>query len=78
MAKIVPVQELQPAFDNAMAYLHRKLAHQYPTDTISMGKAANYFREEFDCYALWDQTWSWDVVGFKNDEQHMMFVLKWS
>lgn len=78
MAKLVPVADLQPAFSNAMDHLHRKLMHSHPHETITMGVAANHFKEEFDCYAMWDQAWNWDVVGFKNDEQHLMFVLKWS
>lgn len=75
MAKLVPVQDLQPAFNNAIAYLNREMRQN---EIVSMGQLANRFKEEFDCYAMWDQAWNWDVVGFKNDEQHMMFVLKWS
>lgn len=78
MAKLVPVSELQPAFSNAMDYLYRKLSQGHPNEVFAMGKTANRFKEEFDCYAMWDQDWNWDVVGFKNDEQHVMFVLKWS
>lgn len=78
MSKLVPVQELQPAFDNAVEYLHRKLAHAYPSELMTVGNFARHFKEEFDCYALWDSNFNWDVVGFQNEEQHMMFVLKWS
>lgn len=79
MAKMVPVHELQPAFDNAIRHIHNRLSQARPRRHLSsMGQVANEFKAEFDCYALWDQNWAWETVGFKDDEQHMMFVLKWS
>ena len=45
MAKLVPVQDLQPAFNNAIAYLNREMRQN---EIVSMGQLANRFKEEFD------------------------------
>jgi hypothetical protein len=78
MAKIVPVEELQPAFKNAMAHLHHECARRHPNEAITIGSTINYFKEEFDCYLFHGNNFDWESVGFKNDEQQLMFMLKWS
>ena len=78
MAKIVPVEELQPAFKNAMVHLYHECARRHPTETISIGSTIRHFKEEFDCYLFHDKNFDWESVGFKNDEHQLMFLLKWS
>lgn len=78
MSRIVSIDELQPAFDNAMDHLYRRMGETFSKDRITVGETVRFFNREFDCYLMHDSNWDWDVVGFKNDEQHLMFVLKWS
>lgn len=75
---MVSVDQLQPAFDNAMVHLYLKMKKTYSPDRITVGNTVREFKQEFDCYLIHGKDWEWDIVGFKNDEQHMMFVLKWS
>lgn len=78
MAKLVPVNKLQPAFDNAMDHLYLKMKQTYSSDRITVGNTMNEFKQEFGCYLMHGQDWEWDVVGFKNEEQMTWFMLKWS
>ena len=78
MAKIVPINQLQPAFDNAMVHLHLKMKQTYSSDRITVGNTINEFKKEFDCYVLLGKDWEWDVVGFKDEQQMSWFILKWS
>lgn len=78
MAKIVPVIELQPAFDNAMDYLHNRMQQTYSSDKITVGNTIKEFKQEFDCYLMLNKDWDWDVVGFKDEKQMSWFILKWS
>lgn len=72
MAKIVLVEDLQPAFDNAMDQLVRE------TDTKTVGDALRKWKEYYDCYLIHDSDFVWESVGFRNDEQFAWFVLKYS
>lgn len=72
MAIIIPVDQLQPAFRNA-------LDHLYGNGQLStVGQTVREWRTHFDCYLLHDKEWNWEAVGFKNEQQHTMFILKWS
>ncbi len=73
MAKIVPVEELQPAFEHAMTNIMRS---DDKTHTIGHMMAA--WKKHYDCYLLHDKEFGWESVGFKNEEQQLMFMLKWS
>ena len=72
MAKIVPIEELQPAFENAMWNMLRE------TDANSVSEVIKEWHKTYNCYLLHDSDFNWESVGFKNDEQELMFVLKWS
>ena len=78
MAKMVPVDQLYPAFDNAMVHLYLKMKQTYSSDKITVGNTLKEFKQEFDCYLMHGQDWEWDAVGFKNEEQLSWFILKWS
>jgi hypothetical protein len=78
MAKIVPIEELQPAFKHAMDHLYHQCVRIRPNEPISIGSTIRYFQEEFDCYLMHDTMYNWESVGFKNEEQQLMFMLKWS
>ena len=78
MAKLIPVNQLQPAFDNAMDHLYRVMKQTYSSDRITVGATMNEFKKEFNCYLMHGQDWEWDVVGFKDEEQFTWFMLKWS
>lgn len=78
MARMVSVDQLQPAFDNAMDHLYRRMSETFSSDRITVGATVREFNKEFDCYLMHDSDFEWDVVGFKNDEQQLMFMLKWS
>ena len=78
MAKLVPVEQLQPAFKHAMQHLYHQCVRMRPNEIISIGSTARHFKEEFDCYLIHGKDFDWESVGFKNDKQHLMFMLKWS
>lgn len=78
MAKMVKIPDLQPAFDNASRHLYNRMRQTYSNERITMGNTANAWKELYDCYLLWDSNWNWDVVGFKDEQQELMFRLKWS
>lgn len=78
MAKIVPIEQLQPAFRHAMQHLYRECVHRRPAEIISVGSTIRHFKEEFDCYLFHGQNFDWESVGFKDEEQQLMFMLKWS
>ena len=78
MAKLVSVNQLQPAFDNAMDYLYARMKQTYSSDRITVGATIKEFKQEFDCYLMHGQDWEWDVVGFKDEQQLSWFMLKWS
>lgn len=78
MAKLVPVNQLQPAFDNAMDYLYARMKQTYSYERITVGATIKEFKQEFDCYLMHGQDWEWDVVGFKDEQQLSWFMLKWS
>lgn len=78
MAKIVPINQLQPAFDNAMDHLYSRMKQTHSSDRITVGNTMNEFKQEFGCYLMHGQDWEWDVVGFKDEEQMTWFMLKWS
>jgi hypothetical protein len=72
MATIVPVSQLQPAFDNAMDQLIRA------ADVKTVGDALRKWKEHYDCYLIHDSDFVWESVGFKDEEQLSWFMLKWS
>lgn len=71
MAKIVPVDQLQPAFKNALNHLYEE--HRM----VTVGEAVKMWRTYYDCYLLHDKDWVWESVAFKNEEQLAWFMLKW-
>ena len=74
MTKIVPVDQLQPAFDNALLTLQRTHIHECRT----VGSLVRAWKEHYDCYLLHDQFYVWESVGFKDEHQLTWFLLKWS
>ena len=74
MAVIIPIEQLEPAFNNAM----EELRHQYRSEVVTVGSAARKWKEHYDCYLFHDALFNWESIGFKDNEQHAWFVLKWS
>lgn len=72
MAKIVPINQLQPAFQNAMDHLLRE------TEIVSVAEVLREWNKHFNCYLLHDSDFVWESVGFKDEEQISWFMLKWS
>lgn len=74
MAVIIPVEQLAPAFENAMDDLRRNNIEGFRT----VGHMMAAWKKYYDCYLLHDQFYNWESVGFKNEEQFTWFMLKWS
>lgn len=74
MAVIIPVDQLEPAFTNAM----QALFDYYKVDSPTIGSAIKRWHEHYDCYLFHDAFYSWESVGFKNEQQMSWFILKWS
>lgn len=72
MATIVPVNQLQPAFKHALDHLYNE--HRM----VTVSEAVRKWKEHYDCYLFHSKDWAWESVGFKNEEQQLMFILKWS
>ena len=72
MAMMISVGDLEPAFRNAM----NNLLINHEVDTV--GKMCRVWKEVYDCYLLHDSDLVWDVVGFKDEKQATLFVLKWT
>lgn len=72
MAIIIPVNQLQPAFQNAMNHLYGE------AQVKTVGEAVREWRKHFDCYLLHDADFVWESVGFKDERQMSWFLLKWS
>lgn len=74
MAKIVPVKDLQPAFNRAMLALF----DQAGAESWTMAHAMNAWKEAYDSYVFHDHEWGWTVVAFNSEQDQIMFMLKWS
>lgn len=68
----IPVKDLEPAFDNAIHWLHKT----YNIDTVA--EAVRWFKIAFNAYLFHDQWFVWEFVVFPNEEDATMFVLKFS